>query len=47
MEATTAAAEAPATTKSTAMEAASVSTAATTTTAMGECRSWLSQADRC
>ena len=55
MEATTAAVEAPATTKSTAMEAASAHaasvstatasvTAATTTTS--ECRSWLSQADR-
>ena len=57
MEATTAAVEAPATAKSTAMEAASahaasVSTAttsvtATTTAATSECRSWLSQADRC
>jgi hypothetical protein len=56
MEATTAAVEAPATTKSTAMEAvsahaASVSTAATsvtaTTAATSECRSWLSQANRC
>ena len=57
MEATTAAVEAPATTKSTAMEAASahaasVSTAttsvtATTTAATSECRSWLNQADRC
>ena len=56
MEATTAAVEAPATTKSTAMEAASahaasVSTATTsvttTTTTTSECRSWLSQADRC
>jgi hypothetical protein len=56
MEATTAAVEAPATTKSTAMEAASVSTtaaattsvtAAATTAAACECRSWLSQADRC
>jgi hypothetical protein len=56
MEATTAAVEAPAT-KSTAMEAvsvhaASVSTAttsvtATTTAATSECRSWLSQANRC
>ena len=61
MEATTAAVEAPATTKSSAMKAAasahaaSVSTATTsvtattttTTTATSECRSWLSQADRC
>ena len=53
MEATTAAVEAPATTKSTAMEAASahaasVSTATTSvTTTTSECRSWLSQADRC
>jgi hypothetical protein len=58
MEATTAAVEAPATTnKSTAMEAvsahaASVSTAttsvtATTAAATSECRSWLSQANRC
>jgi hypothetical protein len=59
MEATTAAVEAPTTTKSTAMEAASaahaapVSTAATsvtattTTAATSECRSWLNQADRC
>jgi hypothetical protein len=57
MEATTAAVEAPATTKSTAVEAvsahaASVSTAttsvtATTTAATSECRSWLSQANRC
>ncbi len=57
MEATTAAVEAPATAKSAAMEAASahaasVSTAttsvtATTTAATSECRSWLSQADRC
>ena len=54
MEATTAAVEAPVTTKSTAMEAASahaasVSTATTsvTTTTTSECRSWLSQADRC
>ena len=57
MEATNAAVEAPATTKSTAMEAASahaasVSAAAatavtpTTTAATSECRSWLSQADR-
>ena len=53
MEATTDAVEAPATTKSTAMEAASahaasVSTATTSvTTTTSECRSWLSQADRC
>ena len=58
MEATTAAVEAPATTKSTALEAASaahaapVSTAATsvtatTTAATRECCSWLNQADRC
>ena len=58
MEATTAAVEAPTTTKSTAMapaaaHAASVSTAAaavtatTTTAATSECRSWLNQADRC
>ena len=59
MEATTAAVEAPTTTKSTAMEAAttahaaSVSAAAatavtpTTTAATSECRSWLNQADRC
>jgi hypothetical protein len=56
MEATTAAVEAPATTKSTAMEAASARAAsvtattsvpATTTAATSECRSWLSQADRC
>ena len=59
MEATTAAVEAPATTKSTAMEAASahaasvstattsVTAATTTTTTTSECRSWLSQADRC
>ena len=57
MEASTAAVEAPATTKSTAMEAASahaasVSTATTSvtaaaTTTTSECRSWLSQADRC
>jgi hypothetical protein len=59
MEATTAAVEAPTTTKSTAMEAAaahaaSVSTAAAaasvtaaTTAATSECRSWLNQADRC
>ena len=59
MEATTAAVEAPTTTKSTSMEAASaahaasVSTAsatsvtAATTAATCECRSWLNQADRC
>ena len=54
MEATTAAVEAPATTKSTAIEAASahaasVSTATTSViaTTTSECRSWLSQADRC
>ena len=57
MEATTAAVEAPATTKSTAMEAASAhaasvsaattSVTAATTTTTSECRSWLSQADRC
>ncbi|SHH07055.1 hypothetical protein [Bradyrhizobium erythrophlei] len=61
MEPTTAAVEAPTTTKSTAMEAASaahaasVSTAAatsvtaatTTAAATSECRSWLTQADRC
>ena len=59
MEATTAAVEAPATTKSTAMEAASahaasvstattsVTAATTTAAATSECRSWLTQADRC
>jgi len=54
MEATPAAVEAPATAKFTAMEAASAraasvstATAATTTAAASECRSWLSQADRC
>ena len=55
MEATTAAVEAPTTTKSTAMapataaHAASVSTATTsmTITTTSECRSWLNQADRC
>jgi hypothetical protein len=58
MEATTAAVEAPTTTKSTAMataaHAASVSTATasvttttTTAAATSECRSWLNQADRC
>jgi hypothetical protein len=56
MEATTV--EAPATTKATATEAASAHaasvstattsvTATTTTAAASECRSWLSQADRC
>jgi hypothetical protein len=59
MEATTAAVEAPTTTKSTAMEAASAthaasvsaaaatSVTATTTAATSECHSWLNQADRC
>ena len=58
MEATTAAVEAPTTTKSTTMEAASAHsasvstattsvTAATTTTTTSECRSWLNQAHRC
>jgi hypothetical protein len=58
MEATTAAVEAPATTKSAAMEALSALaasespattsvTATTTTAATSECRSWLSQANRC
>jgi hypothetical protein len=59
LEATTAAVEAPTTTKSTAMEAASAAhaapastaatsvTATTTTAATSECRSWLNQADRC
>ena len=39
----------PATTKSTAMEAASAHAASVTatTTTTSECRSWLSQADRC
>jgi hypothetical protein len=48
MEATTAAVEAPTTTKSTAMEAAAAHAASVSTTAAtSECRSWLNQADRC